>query len=145
MFELFTFKNVDVVNWITMRIDVHYKKSCPSEPHCFAIRVPKQLIYNYTIIKAWKYRQLINKMPCLKIKELYLCHQVIKCHVHELDKMSISLDTTLVISYQLWFSLIQLVVRVCCQYRSIIFPLFCDYCLNVNKLIAKKSYLISNI
>jgi hypothetical protein len=34
-------------------------------------RVSKQLIYNYTTIRAWKYEQLINKMICQKIKELY--------------------------------------------------------------------------
>jgi hypothetical protein len=30
----------------------HYEKSCPTEPHCFAIKAPKELIYNYTTTKA---------------------------------------------------------------------------------------------
>jgi len=47
---------------------IHFEKSCLVEPHYLATKVPKQLIYNYTIIKAWKYKQLINKMPHQKIK-----------------------------------------------------------------------------
>jgi len=35
--------------------------------HYLAIRVPKQLIYNYTTIKAWKYNLLKNKMTCQKL------------------------------------------------------------------------------
>jgi hypothetical protein len=34
--------------------------------HYLATKVSKQLIYNYTITRAWKYQQLITK----KIKEL---------------------------------------------------------------------------
>jgi hypothetical protein len=30
----------------------------------FATKTPKQLIYNYTTTKTWKYEKLINKMPC---------------------------------------------------------------------------------
>jgi hypothetical protein len=41
----------------------HYEKSCLFEPHCLVIRVPKQLLYNYTTIKTWKYGQLRSKMP----------------------------------------------------------------------------------
>jgi hypothetical protein len=33
----------------------HYEKLCPLEPHCFTIKAPKELIYNYTTTKAWKY------------------------------------------------------------------------------------------
>jgi hypothetical protein len=46
----------------------HYEKSCPLEPHCFTTTISKQLIYNYTTTKAWKYGQSINKMTCKKIK-----------------------------------------------------------------------------
>jgi hypothetical protein len=42
----------------------NYAKPCLSKPHCLATKAPKQLIYNYTTTKAWKYEQLINKMPC---------------------------------------------------------------------------------
>jgi hypothetical protein len=48
----------------------HYDKSCPLEAHCFATEVPKQLMYNYTTTRAWKYKQLINKMPCQNHREL---------------------------------------------------------------------------
>jgi hypothetical protein len=40
-----------------------YEKSCSLKPHYLTIRAPKQLIYNYTTSRAWKYEQLINKMP----------------------------------------------------------------------------------
>jgi len=39
------------------------------EPHDSIIRIPKQTIYNYITMKAWKYNQLINKMSSHKIKE----------------------------------------------------------------------------
>jgi hypothetical protein len=29
------------------------EKWCLLEPHCLVIRVPKQLLYNYTTIRAW--------------------------------------------------------------------------------------------
>jgi hypothetical protein len=34
---------------------IHYEKSCFLNPHCPAIRAPKQLIYNYITTKTWKY------------------------------------------------------------------------------------------
>jgi hypothetical protein len=40
------------------------------EPTCIAIETPKQLIYNYTTTRTWKYMQLINEMSFQKIKEL---------------------------------------------------------------------------
>jgi hypothetical protein len=33
----------------------HYEKSCPPKPHYHAIKTPKQIIYNYTTTKTWKY------------------------------------------------------------------------------------------
>lgn len=33
----------------------HYENSCPPEPHYFAIKVPKELIYNYITTKAWNF------------------------------------------------------------------------------------------
>jgi hypothetical protein len=48
----------------------HYEKKSLPKPHCLTIRVPKQLIYNYTTIRAWKYEQLTNKMTCQNIREL---------------------------------------------------------------------------
>jgi hypothetical protein len=50
---------------------LHYEKSSLPKPHYHVVKTPKQLIYNYTTIRAWKYMQLINEMPCQKIKELY--------------------------------------------------------------------------
>ncbi len=52
-------------------LDMHYEKSCLLEPHCLTTKAPKQLIYNYTTIRAWKYEQLINKMSHQKINKLY--------------------------------------------------------------------------
>jgi hypothetical protein len=43
-------------------LDMHYEKSCLLEPHCLTTKAPKQLIYNYTTIRAWKYEKLINKL-----------------------------------------------------------------------------------
>jgi hypothetical protein len=51
--------------------NIHYEKSCILESHYLATNAPKQSICNYTIIRAWKYEQLINKMSHQKIKELY--------------------------------------------------------------------------
>ncbi len=39
-----------------------YKKSYSLESLCLATRAPKEVIYNYTTTKTWKYGQLINKM-----------------------------------------------------------------------------------
>jgi hypothetical protein len=50
--------------------NIHYEKSYPLEPHCPTIKAPKQLIYNYTMTRAWKDGQLINKNATLKIREL---------------------------------------------------------------------------
>jgi hypothetical protein len=50
---------------------LHYEKYCLPKPRCHVVKTPKQLIYNYTTIKAWKYKQLINEMPCQKIRGLY--------------------------------------------------------------------------
>jgi hypothetical protein len=36
--------------------DNHYEKSCLLKPLCFATKTPKQLIYNYIITRAWKYK-----------------------------------------------------------------------------------------
>ncbi len=54
-----------------LQINIHYEKPYPLESHCLIIKAPKQLIYNYTTIKAWKWMQLINKMSHQKIKKLY--------------------------------------------------------------------------
>jgi hypothetical protein len=40
-------------------------------------KFPKQLIYNYTTTRAWKYGQLINIMPCYKIMELYYSYNLV--------------------------------------------------------------------
>jgi hypothetical protein len=50
---------------------IDYKKSCSLEPHYLTTRASKQVIYNYTTTRVWKYGWLINKMSCQKIKELY--------------------------------------------------------------------------
>ncbi len=55
----------------------HYEKSCPSKPHYLVIRAPKELIYNYTIIKTWKYEQLIIKMSHQKITKLYYSYNLV--------------------------------------------------------------------
>jgi hypothetical protein len=55
----------------------HYEKSSPSKPHYPIIRAPKELIYNYTTIKAWKYEQLIIKMSHQKITKLYYNYNLI--------------------------------------------------------------------
>jgi hypothetical protein len=49
----------------------HYEKSFSSKPHYPTTKAPKQLIYNYSTTRAWKYGQLINKIPHKKIKELF--------------------------------------------------------------------------
>jgi hypothetical protein len=37
---------------------LHYKKkSCPPKSHCLITNVSKQVIYNYTTTRAWKYMQ----------------------------------------------------------------------------------------
>jgi hypothetical protein len=61
-------------------------------PHCLATRSPKELIYNNITTKAWNYKQLINKIPHYKIRELYYnCNLIanetpIQCNVHILHK-----------------------------------------------------------
>jgi hypothetical protein len=40
--------------FVDFKLNSHYEKSCPSKPHYFTIRTPKELIYNYIIIKTWK-------------------------------------------------------------------------------------------
>jgi hypothetical protein len=49
----------------------YYEESYMLKPHCPATKTLKQLIYNYNTTRAWKYRQLIDKMSSQKIKELY--------------------------------------------------------------------------
>jgi hypothetical protein len=55
----------------------HYENSCLWESHCFMIRTPKQLIYNYTTTKTWKYGQLKNIMTCQKINKLYYSYNLV--------------------------------------------------------------------
>jgi len=49
----------------------HYEKSYLLESHYLATNASKQSKCNYIVTRAWKYKQLINKMPHQKIKELY--------------------------------------------------------------------------
>ncbi len=58
-------------------LDMHYEKSCLLEPHCLTIKAPKQLIYNYITIRAWKYEQLINRMSHQKINKLYYTYNLV--------------------------------------------------------------------
>jgi len=44
------------------KIMLHYEKLCPRQLDYPTTKVPKQLIYNYTIVSPWKYGELINKM-----------------------------------------------------------------------------------
>jgi hypothetical protein len=53
------------------QINIHYEKSYLLKSHYLITKAPKQIIYNHTTIKAWKYIQLINKMSHQKIKKLY--------------------------------------------------------------------------
>jgi len=67
---------------------IDYEKSCLLKPYYLVTKAPKQVIYNYTTTKVWKYGQLINKIPCQKIKELYCSCNLISngtfkwCNVH---------------------------------------------------------------
>ncbi len=60
-----------------MQFNGNYENSRPLKAHYPVTKGPKQLIYNYIIIRAWKYKQLINKMSCQKIKELYYSLNVV--------------------------------------------------------------------
>ncbi len=55
------------------------------------------------------------------------------------------LNMTLITTYQLWFPLIPLVVGIYYHYKNIIFPLFCNFCSTINKLILKKIHIRSLI
>jgi hypothetical protein len=51
--------------FVDQQVDSHYtnnhhEKSCPLESHYPTTRAQKELIYNFTKMKAWKYEQ-INK------------------------------------------------------------------------------------
>jgi hypothetical protein len=43
----------------TSSMDYHYEKLCSPQAHCFAIRTPKQLIYNNITTILWKYEKLL--------------------------------------------------------------------------------------
>ncbi len=60
----------------------YYEKFYPLKSHYLATRAPKQWLYNYIIIKTWKYGHLINKTPHQKIKELYY-----NCNLMQLEHL----------------------------------------------------------
>ncbi len=52
-------------------LKIHYESLCLLQPHYPATRTPKQLLYNYITTIPWKYKKLMNKMPCHKIREFF--------------------------------------------------------------------------
>jgi hypothetical protein len=70
-------ENKHKICYSNLQINIHYERSYSLESHCLIPKAPNQLIYNYIIIRTWKYMQLINKMSDQKIKKLYYNYNLV--------------------------------------------------------------------